>query len=137
MFACAPPLYRDSHLTVVLTAACESCRRSESVHCMSALPRSRHALLALGVIAAGGLFALRLFTHAPSLPVNDEEAFTCPTSKSFRPMGEVNPRTGAGYPVVLLFSFEGSGNTWVRTLFENATGTFFVAFQRYSDSSRV
>lgn len=46
----------------------------------------------------------------------------CPTEKRFLNETEVNPATGMPFPLTLLFSFEGSGNTWTRALLENATG---------------
>jgi hypothetical protein len=42
--------------------------------------------------------------------------------KRFRSDGEINTLTGRPYPRVLLYSYQGSGNTLVRTLVERATG---------------
>jgi hypothetical protein len=49
-------------------------------------------------------------------------ANVCPTEKRFRSDGEINTLTGRPYPRVLLYSYQGSGNTLVRTLVERATG---------------
>lgn len=48
----------------------------------------------------------------------------CPTTKRFRnPFTEVTAN-GDPFPHTLLYSFEGSGNTWTRWLIENATGVY-------------
>lgn len=49
---------------------------------------------------------------------------SCPTARRFRGEGEVNPTNGQPFPHTLLYSFEGSGNTWTRWLFENSTGAW-------------
>ena len=50
----------------------------------------------------------------------------CPSSKRFRDVSDINPRTGRPFPNVLLYSHEGSGNTWVRLLLENTTGMDYL-----------
>lgn len=40
---------------------------------------------------------------------------SCPTELTFRP-------NGTDAPATLLYSFEGSGNTWLREMLENTTG---------------
>ena len=56
--------------------------------------------------------------------ISSESSIVCPVVKRFRRPEDINPRTGSHFPNTLLFSFEGSGNTWTRFLFENATGMF-------------
>ncbi len=46
----------------------------------------------------------------------------CPTNKRYKALGELSSVTNQPLPRVLLYSFEGSGNTWTRSLLENATG---------------
>lgn len=46
----------------------------------------------------------------------------CPTQKRFRPPTEKVPTSGKEYPRVLLYSFEGSGNTWTRSILEDTSG---------------
>lgn len=48
------------------------------------------------------------------------EPISCPIGKRFRTAAEAEVA-----PNILLFSFEGSGNTWTRSLIEQATGTVF------------
>ncbi len=46
----------------------------------------------------------------------DRDAVDCPQHKRFRDDNVVHPLTA-------LYSFPGSGNTWIRLMLENATGT--------------
>ena len=48
----------------------------------------------------------------------------CPPEKRFRTPGEINPVTHRPYPVAMLYSYQGSGNTFTRTLIERATGAW-------------
>ncbi len=57
----------------------------------------------------------------------------CPAEKRFRALNETNPLTGTLFPNTLLYSFEGSGNTWTRALLEEATGVWSGAV--YNDKS--
>lgn len=95
------------------------------------------AVAALACVAVLAATMLRLSPWSPSVtstamvPVPEPGAapappVKCPRVKRFR-MGKNatdNPRTNAPYPRVLLYSFEGSGNTWVRTLLEETTGAW-------------
>lgn len=65
--------------------------------------------------------------------LHDGLSVVCPTSRRFRELNETNPRTGSRFPNVLLYSYEGSGNTWTRSLLEEATGIWSGAV--YSDTS--
>lgn len=90
------------------------------------------------VVIVGGLvlslFAADLVPKTRQLVAFQSEGLrpndSCPMLRRFRAKGEINPHTGRRYPLVLLYSFEGSGNTWTRTLLEQATGMFVVNLGR-------
>lgn len=48
-------------------------------------------------------------------------ATICPSTRKFNQVAEAGAGS-SGIPHTLLLSFEGSGNTWTRWLFENSTG---------------
>ena len=62
-----------------------------------------------------------------ALVLTPTSATECPVAKRFRAPGEINPRTNNRYPRAMLFSYEGSGNTWTRVMLENITGTSAAA----------
>ena len=78
----------------------------------AALPDSVHAPVAVP------LPNLTLPRRAPS-PSPARESLQCPTASVFGNASLPHPRT-------VLYSFEGSGNTWVRQLLERATGTLLA-----------
>ena len=68
------------------------------------------------ITASYVLFYLRLN------PFSSEGNVHCPQSTTFRELMAAHPTTLAPFPTVVIFSFEGSGNTWMRSLFEDTTG---------------
>ena len=93
----------------------------------------------VAVVAVVALVATLFFYEPLSFPMQPSDAelqptdvnavikplrVNCPTERRFRTEGEVNPLTGLRYPNVLLYSYEGSGNSWTRVMFENATGAW-------------
>ena len=85
-------------------------------------------VVAIAMLVLGGmLFATT--SQTPSIMfrsnrglVLSQQSVSCPTTRRFRGDNELNPVTGRRYPNVLLYSFEGSGNSWTRMMFENITG---------------
>ncbi len=76
-------------------------------------------LACLSLLAASwGRLPLQYF----SAGLAQGEAPRCPTSLHFRNNDSTHPESGARYPRVLLYSYEGSGNTWTRSLLEDTTG---------------
>jgi hypothetical protein len=104
------------------------------------VPVSR--LVLVGVVVGGlivALFAADLVPKTRQLIKFQDETVqansSCPALRRFRAKGEINPVTGRRYPLVLLYSFEGSGNTWTRTLLEQATGER-ICDQRFGSPRR-
>ncbi len=104
----------------VFTCVCQKCeprrRRSHTVAVMAA-----SAICALCYLWMSR-FSPFTSTFDSKSSSSSPSAVPCPSLPLFRPLMSISPRTQAPYPTVLLYSFEGSGNTWMRLLLEDTTG---------------